>query len=187
MEGDPKVITIKGPKPLCFKSYLQRVKISAIFCVIGYPIGCLTFVYLYFQFDGHPFSREWRIIQNGMLALAIFYGFYTIPFIILLIGTIKKIKWMLKLNIAFIAMAILFLIGFIINFFGFGIHFETGPLIGCILCGLFGISIAFGAIRDIYKALQEIGRELVETDEKLVNNRSKSKIIDVFSENLSKM
>ena len=159
MEVTPRQANI-GPKPSwCFKNYLQQVKISALFCVIGYPIGCAIFTWHFATLGQHPFSRDVRVIRIAMLSIAIYFGFYTIPFTILLIGAIRKIKWMIKINIIFLALAILFWIGFMIGFFGFGIHFDIGPLIGCILAGLFGIAIAFGAMRDIYRALQEIDRE----------------------------
>ena len=155
-EHNQKPCIRKRPKPFCFKSYLQKVKIIAIFCVICLPIESATFIWLYFQFDDMPFSREWRVIQKGMLSLAICFGLYTIIFTILLIGVLRKIKWILHMSVVFLALAILFLIGFMIGFFGFGIHYETGQLIGWILSGLFGVCIAFGAMRDIHKAIKEI-------------------------------
>ena len=145
----------------CFKSYLQQVKFTAILCVVGYPLGACLFSWLYIRFTNSLYAetRDFQIIRIGMLVIAVYFAFYTCPFVLLLIGSIKKIKWMLQLNIVFLALAILFWIGFMIGFFGFGIHFDVGPLIGCIFAGLVGVSIAFGAIRDVYKAIQEIERE----------------------------
>ena len=94
-----------------------------------------------------------------MLAIALYFAFYILPLVLLLIGCIKKIKWMLQFNVLCLAMAILFWISFMIGFFGFGIHFDVGPLMGCIFSGLVGVSLAFGAMRDIYGAMKEIERE----------------------------
>ena len=145
----------------CFKSYLQQVKFTAIFCVIGYPFGAFIFAWLYVKFTKSLYAqtRDFQIIRIAMLVIAVYFALYTCPFVLLLIGSVKKIKWMLQLNIVFLALAILFWIGFMIGFFGFGIHFDVGPLIGCIFAGLVGVSIAFGAIRDVYKAIKEIERE----------------------------
>ena len=127
----------------CFKSYLQQVKFTAIFCVIGYPFGAFIFAWLYVKFTKSLYAqtRDFQIIRIAMLVIAVYLALYTCPFVLLLIGSVKKIKWMLQLNIVFLALAILFWIGFMIGFFGFGIHFDVGPLIGCIFAGLVGVQL----------------------------------------------
>ena len=146
----------------CCVSNLQACKVVFAICLLYFAVSLLVFNLFLNHFLERPDNGlNVKPLRTALSIVVIFYA-CSIPISILpIIGSFKKVKWMLQVTIGFITIEIIFWIIYYIWLFGFALELETTEMLMYISSMVFGIFVSIWLILVLKGAIDEINERIL--------------------------